>query len=272
VTIAGNSAVQGGGGLAAYNGAEISLVHVTVAGNTADSNQDNTNPGDGGGLYSENGGHFRMRNSVVADNVDRTPLGDGDIEHDCSAEVRLFGSNLIEDQEGCSTLKAIGTPPELAPGTAPRLLPLGEHGGPTQTIALKRKSPLRDRVARANCSDGENPPERVRADQRGVPRKGRCSIGAYEYSTCGRPLANVVGTPGRDRLGGGNGKDGILGLGGGDKLAGAGGGDGLCGQGGRDRLVGKGGKDLLNGGPGRDVCIGGPGRDRARGCEVERGI
>jgi len=60
-------------------------------------------------------------------------------------------------------------------GVNPRLAPLASNGGPTQTHALRTRSPAINRVAKAACP----PPVR---DQRGVmrPRGKRCDAGAYE--------------------------------------------------------------------------------------------
>jgi hypothetical protein len=82
---------------------------------------------------------------------------------------------------------------------------------------------------------------------------------------------DVVGSPARDRLRGGQGSDVICARGGRDLvLAGAGddvvygddGGDTIVGGGGDDMLAGGPGHDHLRGGPGRDFLGGGPGRDR----------
>lgn len=282
VTIAGNFADQGGGGIAAYSNSDVNLTNVTVTSNTADANQDQT--GDGGGLYSENGGTFRLRNSVVSGNFDMTPFGEGAIESDCAAQVILAGNNLIGDTDGCATQKPGGTPAELADGTAPLFGALGMNGGPTATIGFAKSSPLRNRIAPGKCDDGGigKLPE-IEVDQRGVPRpqEGRCDVGAYEYASCAGTLANRIGTGSADRLRGTGGRDGALGLGGTDKLTGKDGKDGLCGAGGKDKLIGGSGKDKLVGGPGpdrliggpgKDVCIGGPGKDVAIGCEKVSGV
>jgi len=52
----------------------------------------------------------------------------------------------------------------------PELLPLGDNGGPTETMALPEGSPAID--VGADC------PER---DQRGEARAGECDSGAFEY-------------------------------------------------------------------------------------------
>jgi Ca2+-binding RTX toxin-like protein len=72
----------------------------------------------------------------------------------------------------------------------------------------------------------------------------------------GRPLNDVVGTPGPDTLVGTAGRDVICGFRGNDTLVGLGRGD---------RLLGGGGMDILRGGGGNDVLAGGLGNDLLRG-------
>ena len=63
----------------------------------------------------------------------------------------------------------------------PRLGPLADNGGPTETRALLTGSPARDRGSDAGCPA---------TDQRGVarPQGSRCDIGAYERRN-GPPVA-----------------------------------------------------------------------------------
>ncbi|CAN5458833.1 CSLREA domain-containing protein [soil metagenome] len=291
VTIAGNSADQSGGGIAAVNNSDVSLTNVTVTDNTADANQDQTNPGDGGGLYSENGGEFLLRSTVVSGNHDLTPSGDGNINRNCAAQLTLAGNNLLGDTDGCATQKLLSTPSEIATATKPKFTALKLNGGPTATIGFAKSSPLRNKIKRTDCNDGGiSKVPKIEFDQRGVPRpqNGRCDVGAYESATCLGSLVNRVGENSADKLSGTSKRDGALGLGGKDKIKGKGGNDGLCGAGGKDKLVGGPGKDKLSGGPGRDVtvggpgndklvggpgrdvCIGGPGKDKTVGCEKVR--
>ena len=279
VTIAGNFADQSGGGVAAVNNSDVAMTNVTVTGNTADADQDQAHPGDGGGLYSEAGGEFRLRNTVVSGNSDLTPLGDGNIYANCAAQITLAGNNLLGDTDGCATQKLLSTPAEIPVGTDPLFTSLRLNGGPTATVGFAKASPLRDRIAASKCDDGgfSKLPE-IEFDQRGVPRpqNGRCDVGAYERASCSGALVNRVGTKSGDRINGSGKRDGALGLGGKDKIQGRNGNDALCGAGGKDKLTGGAGKDKLVGGPGRDkliggpgkdVCVGGPGKDVAVGCE-----
>ncbi len=284
-TFSGNVADQGGGAISAVSNSTVNLTNVTVTGNTADANQDAENTGDGGGLYSSNGGDFRLRNTVVSGNFDLTPPADGAVDPDCAAQIALAGNNLIgETSSGCASQKLGGTPAEIPDGTPPLFGELGLNGGPTATVPFAKASPLRDRIKASKCDDGgvSKVPE-ITVDQRGVkrPQKGRCDVGAYERATCKGVVVNRVGTGAGDKLKGTQSGDGFLGLGGKDKLKGKDGNDGLCGAGGEDklaggsgndRLVGGPGADKLVGGPGVDTCIGGPGKDIAIDCENVSGL
>jgi hypothetical protein len=75
-------------------------------------------------------------------------------------------------------------------GGQPRLAPLGDYGGPTQTMALLAGSP---------ALDAGDPTQRGTADQRGVVRTGGVNIGAYQASASRfvltAPRRVTAGTP-----------------------------------------------------------------------------
>lgn len=252
VTISGNSAGNRAGGLYVVGGPVVAN-NVTVSGNTADSDGNGT--GDGGGLYVSTTSPMTLRNSILAGNTDR-----GGQAPDCgqfSGNAFISGGhNLFGSTVGCTFAPATGDLQNLDP----KLGPLADNGGFTQTHALSKGSPGRN-AGGGDCAV---------TDQRGVDRN--CDIGAYELVFCRKVVVNRVGTSGKDRLGGTASRDGFLGFGGNDRLSGKGGKDGLCGGPGRDRLRGGGGNDILVGGPGRDTCAGQAGRDRARACERETSI
>jgi CSLREA domain-containing protein len=253
VTISGNSAGNRAGGLYVVGG-PVMANNLTISGNTADSDANGT--GDGGGLYVSTTSPMTLRNSILAANSDR-----GGQAPDCSQfsgnAFTSGGHNLFGSTTGCTFVPGTGD----LPNVDPRLGPLADNGGFTQTHALSKRSPARN-AGGADCAA---------ADQRGVPRN--CDIGAYELVFCRKVVVNRVGTSGNDRLGGTASRDGFLGLGGNDRLSGKGGKDGLCSGPGKDRLRGGGGNDILVGGPGRDTCAGQAGRrDRARSCERETSI
>lgn len=162
------------------------LYNVTVSGNRADVNEDDT--GDGGGIYST--GSVYLYNNILAENSD----GSSQFVHpDCSFDTFLSGAlgaaqyNLVGDDTGCEGLfdddpgndiegNLVGLDPELAA--------LGDYGGPTLTHALYRPSPARDAGDPDGCLDADGDPLTV--DQRGEPRPesagGRCDMGAVEYA------------------------------------------------------------------------------------------
>jgi CSLREA domain-containing protein len=276
VTLSGNDALGNGGGISsnADPGGFLHMNNVTIVGNRGGNTSVGSNSG--GGIHGE--GEIELRNSIVAGNLDRSTTNPG---HDCAATITSLGHNIIGQDTGCDVTPASG---DLI-GTAgspidPKLGPLADNGGPTQTHALLAGSPALD-SAGPGC-----PP----SDQRGAPRTGTCDRGAYELAFCLDAVVNRVGTEGKDALRGTAGPDGFLGLGGNDRLRGLGGGDRVCagagkdtaaggpgndrllGEQGRDLLKGGAGKDRLVGGPGRDTCTGGPKRDRARSCETRKAI
>jgi hypothetical protein len=72
-----------------------------------------------------------------------------------------------------------GDAPNVITGMDPMLGPLADNGGPTETQALAPGSPAID-AGKPGPADGRGthcPP----TDQRGVPRMGRCDLGAYEF-------------------------------------------------------------------------------------------
>ena len=96
----------------------------------------------------------------------------------CYLTVTSEGYNLSDDGS-CN----FNGPGDLN-NTDPMLGPLGNNGGPTQTLKLLRGSPAIDAGNPNGCTDGSGNP--LTTDQRGWPRPGkydpdkRCDIGAYE--------------------------------------------------------------------------------------------
>ncbi len=174
-TISDNSTTASGGGIAS-DAATIRLNNVTMAGNTADSDRDGI--GDGGGLATA-GALVSMSNTIIADNVDT-----GGEAPDCIGPIDSRGHNLIENTAACAL---VGGPADIT-GQDPKLGPLTNNGGPTETRALLRGSPAIDAGNPATPGSGGNACEAT--DQRGVARPqdgdadgvATCDIGAFERS------------------------------------------------------------------------------------------
>jgi parallel beta helix pectate lyase-like protein/hemolysin type calcium-binding protein len=288
-TIAGNTSVSVGGGIHTFNVA-VTVQRSTISGNSAGSGanyaggiyayggslsvQSSTVAGNrGGGIYSFNGNPDpSLVNTIVADNTATTGP-------DLYSVLDVFNASfsLIENPSGATIA---GNPNIL--GQDPKLGPLADNGGPTQTQALGEGSPAIDQGL-ASGTDQRGAPRPFDFAQIALAGSNQADIGAYERVLCGGKLVNRIGTNGNDTLTGTPGPDGILGLGGADLLKGLAAGDGLCGGDGKDKLKGgsgkdkllgengkdklKGGKgnDVLKGGRGADVLIGGKGREKLKG-------
>jgi hypothetical protein len=162
-TIAGNSAPGPGGfggGFLTFGGPATvaTLTNTTITGNTATF---------GGGLVSF-GPAIRLQSTIVANN--RTVAGGISSDGNCNRPMASSGYNL-DSGFTCG----LHGPGDLS-NTDPRLGPLQDNGGPTQTEALLPGSPAIDAVALSVCP----PPP---ADQRGVarPQGAACDMGAFEF-------------------------------------------------------------------------------------------
>jgi hypothetical protein len=120
------------------------------------------------GGISNSGGTAIFQNSIVADST---------YGGNCSGTVTSHGHNLSSD--GSCNFNNTG---DLS-NTDPKLGPLQNNGGPTQTQALLSGSPAIDAGKPSGCSDGHG--HLLKTDQRGKPRPDKedtrgCDIGAYE--------------------------------------------------------------------------------------------
>ena len=155
-TVSGNSGSKYGAGITVANNSYGTLTNVTVSGNTAAT-------GGGSGLYVLNNSYLSLLNTIVAGNTN------GDI-------VVTVASNV----SGSNNLIGTGNSDELVNGVNgnivgvanPLLAPLGNYGGPTQTMALLPGSPAIDA--------GSNSLAVGTTDQRGKSYVGNVDIGAFE--------------------------------------------------------------------------------------------
>ena len=157
-TISGNSASERGGGL--WNYGTATLADCTISGNSTN---------EGGGVYLLSGANSRTTivNTIVAGNGAGTgPDVSGTVTDD-------QGSNLIGDRDGAGGFTAAGDQVGSAASPIdPLLAPLGDYGGPTQTMALRAGSPA---IGRGTTIAG------LTADQRGFALDSpRPDIGAFQ--------------------------------------------------------------------------------------------
>ena len=188
-TVSGNSASGNGGGLYISYGGTTTLTNCTVSGNSASGN--------GGGVYStELRGTTTLTNCTVSGNSAGTTAaacdnagrhGDPRQHHrggehghhrgpDALGTFASQGNNLIGETDGSSGWVGSDLTGTIAQPLDPVLAPLGDYGGPTQTMALLLNSPAIDAGNNALIPAG------VTTDQRGFARivNGTVDIGAFE--------------------------------------------------------------------------------------------
>ncbi|MFP3852887.1 MAG: choice-of-anchor Q domain-containing protein, partial [Anaerolineales bacterium] len=216
-----------GGGL--WTAGPVSLNASTLGGNQSEGTSGAIVGGSA--AWIDEGGRFTMLNVTIGENEQVTGDGaavfnlGGVIEGDyvtaadnfpyafsgraeALADTRLSHSIVVENgEEGCSrgvTSEGFNLFDSALCGADPSLndilltaeedagvIPLGDHGGPTRTIALISGSPAMDAIP-----EGCPPPE---VDQRGITRpdseSGQCDIGAYEAIGEARDAGADGGTP-----------------------------------------------------------------------------
>ncbi len=161
-TLSGNVSGGVGGGIANLSGV-LTLIHCTLSSNVAATY--------GGGFYTQGSTPVTIMNSLIAGNSANSGAV-RDIYRSGSFAFVIGGTNLIGDN---ATVSA-DFPAGPLVGTAasplnPLLAPLGNNGGPTQTMPPLPGSPALDAA-----SSG------LATDQRGVarPQGGNFDIGAVE--------------------------------------------------------------------------------------------
>jgi hypothetical protein len=164
-TLSGNTATGGfvgefgssqGGGIG-NEGGTVTVINSTLSGNTSAS---------GGGVFVPTPEFGRVGKVTAIDSIFANPVG-GNLVIESGGEFVSLGHNLFSDTP------AVSLAPTDLTNTDPLLAPLGDYGGPTQTMALLPGSPAIDAgVAVAG----------VTTDQRGVPRPQGTApdIGAFE--------------------------------------------------------------------------------------------
>jgi hypothetical protein len=172
-TVSSNGAADMGGGIFNLGGA-VSLTHVTITLNRADSNADEYGVGGGifNGLLDDVSGTIVLKNTILAGNRDTT--GDGP---DCWGAISSLGHNLIQNTFDCVFS---GDSADDIVGEDARLGALANNNGPTLTHALLDGSPAIDAVPLGACVDVAG--NLISTDQRGLRRPSgtACDTGAYE--------------------------------------------------------------------------------------------
>ena len=154
VTLSGNSAVLAGGGLVHNGIGLLTLQQVTVA-----SNQ--TTDGYGGGIVNGSTGILSLINTIVGNNSATSS------DPDCSGAVLVVRNRVLIENNSTNCL-----PSSMVLTGDPLLARLSDNGGPTLTHALQGGSAAVD-VGGAVCPA---------TDQRGYSRAGDCDLGAYELA------------------------------------------------------------------------------------------
>ncbi len=190
--------VAQGGGIANFG--NLTMLHCTVANNTAVGGASasggsfgelNGGASSGGGLYCASGSVVTINDAILAPN--RTdggaPSGAPAVAGvaagpDVNGEVASQGHNLLGRSDGCTGFTADDQQGGTTDDTAldPKLGPLADNGGPTETLSLLPGSPAIDHA------DLNGPSQ----DQRYFVRNGPPDIGAFEYqATQPVHLANI---------------------------------------------------------------------------------
>ena len=165
-TISGNMTTGAGGGIATTEYNTLAVSNSTITDNAAADGQ-----GSGISSYGGLSSDSRVVSSIVAGNVN----SDIDVKDGSVASFVSGGNNLIGT--GNATAAFI-QPTDITEVTDPRLEPLANNGGPTQTHALKADS---------LAIDAGSNPDALTFDQRGSGFdrvvNGQADIGAFEVQT-----------------------------------------------------------------------------------------
>src|SRR5262249_1098920 len=161
------------------------LFSSTITNNQADA--DFNGSGSGGGVRNEMGGSLTLQNTIISENSETVFVARFNVwvatEGNCAGRITSKGNNLL--WVGNCTVDG----PPLPPLADPKLGPLQNNGGPTQTHALLAGSPAIDAGDPLGCQDSLG--VKILTDQRGFRRTvngnrdgtARCDIGAVEFGS-----------------------------------------------------------------------------------------
>jgi len=189
-----NSRRGGGDGGGIYNGGTLTVNNSTLSGNSADGSLFGLD-GKGGGIYND--GTLTLNNSTFSGNSAKR-IGGG--IHNASGDLTLNNSIVAGNSSSSGSPNIFGaiTGSNNLTSGDPLLAPLGDYGGPTQTMPPLTDSPAIDMGGATTLT----------RDQRGLPRivGGGLDIGAYETGNAAGYVAWAVETlpPGGDHSFGGD--------------------------------------------------------------------
>jgi hypothetical protein len=165
------SGVPNGGGMANVGGT-VAISNSTISNNGALIHTPFGTVGtDGGGVSNRGNGGVTFQNSILSYNT---------FGGNCNGVMKSLGFNVSSD----ASCRFNG--PGEQKNIDPKLGPLQNNGGPTQTMALLAGSPARSAgnptPPPGGCMDPSTR-HRLTSDQRGRPRPnpGACDVGAYNH-------------------------------------------------------------------------------------------
>jgi hypothetical protein len=173
-TFTGNTAAGGLGGGAIDNTNQLTLFNSTLVANSV--------TGDTIGSNLSGTGTPVIRNTIIAGGI-----GAPNCEYD-PPQTPVDGGYNLDDGTSCEFTAAAHS----LSNTAPKLGPLADNGGPTQTMALLGGSPAinagNDSVCAAAPVSG--------VDQRGIarPQGADCDLGAVEFVGVATPITTFSAT------------------------------------------------------------------------------
>ncbi len=195
-TFGQNESVDDGGGI--WNDDTVVLASSTLSENIADAQI--LYSGDGGGLFNDTGGSFTVRNSIIAENNDKSgPQPAGQRPYNCAGSFTSQGYNLISIKTGCTgfangvngdKVGIVGFP------VIPKLYDI-EVNYASIAYRIMSDSPARNAGNSTGCTDAAQNTA-LATDQYNNARVSEsvCDMGSYESnSDCVKPLAPTLYNP-----------------------------------------------------------------------------
>lgn len=172
-TISGNEAKKSGGGIVNYG--TVQLRNVTISNNKA--NLANDPMYGGGGIWNDGNKMVSLDHTILVGNSDKGTQGPNDPE--CMGKLSSKGFNMLGvNSDSCTDLQNGFNNDRI--GVNPLLRPLDNYGGPTQTHAFFKDSPVINAGAPTGCTDFNG--NDLQFDQRGRKRSGVCDLGAVAWA------------------------------------------------------------------------------------------